>query len=123
MPKIIPTWMKEVCEDVVCGGALGLTKGIFGVSLFTASETEEIMSLKQLALSVMDKSPEIITQPIVCDAIKKGQKSGLQTFTTNASPEAVKAGVVTAAELVCNKAFKSRFKEVLMGACLNLVGC
>lgn len=34
-----------------------------------------------------------------------------------------KIGVVTAAELVCNKAFKQRFAEVLMGACMNLAGC
>ena len=119
----MPNWMTEVCEDVVCGGALGIAKGLFGLSFFTASETEEIYSLRQLALSVVEKSPEIVTQPLVCEAIKKGQKSGLQTFTNNASPEMISAGVVTAAELVCTKAFKTRFREVLMGACLNLTGC
>ena len=116
-------WIKEVCEDVVCGASLGVVKGIFGISLFTEAETEEINSLKNLALSVMEKSPEIVTEPIVCEAIRKGQKSALDTFAKNASPEAVAAGVVTAAELVCTKSFKQRFTNVLMGACLNLVGC
>ena len=31
--------------------------------------------------------------------------------------------VVTAAELVCTKSLKQRFADVLMGACMNLVGC
>ena len=71
----------------------------------------------------MEKSPEIVTEPIVCEGIRKGQKSALDTFAKNASPEAVAAGVVTAAELVCTKSFKERFGNVLMGACMNLVGC
>jgi hypothetical protein len=116
-------WIKEVCEDIVCGGSLGIVKGVFGISLFTQAETEEIHNLKKLALSVMEKSPEIVTEPIVCEAIRKGQKSALDTFAKNASPEAVAAGVVTAAELVCTKSFKQRFTDVLMGACMNLVGC
>ena len=33
-------WFREVCKDVICGGALGVVKGIFGVSLLTAEETE-----------------------------------------------------------------------------------
>jgi len=116
-------WLKDVCEDAICGSSLGIVKGVFGISLFTQAETEEINNLKTLALSVMEKSPEIVTEPIVCEAIRKGQKSALDTFAKNASPEAVAAGVVTAAELVCAKSFKQRFTDVLMGACMNLVGC
>lgn len=89
-------WLKEICEDVVCGGALGIVKGVFGISLFTETETEEINSLKELALSVLEKSPEIVTESILCAAIQKGQKSALDTFTKNVSPEAVAAGVVRA---------------------------
>jgi hypothetical protein len=81
------------------------------------------MSLKQLALSVMAKSPEMVGEPILCEAIRQGQKSALETFAKKATPEAVSAGVVVAAELVCKKAFTQRFADVLMGACLNLVGC
>jgi len=116
-------WIKDVCEDVLCGGGLGVIKGIFGISLFSQSETEEIHNLKKLALSVMEKSPEIVTEPVVCEAIRQGQKSGLEAFAKKASPEVVASGAVAAAELVCNKAFKERFAEVLMGACLNLTGC
>ena len=57
-------WLKEICEDVVCGGALGIVKGVFGISLFTETETEEINSLKELALSVLEKSPEIAGQSV-----------------------------------------------------------
>ena len=109
--------------DAICGGCLGFAKGVFGVSLFTTEEVEEINSLKNLALSVMRKSPDITTDPVVCEAIRKGQKSGLETFAKNASPEAIAAGVVSAAELVCTKAFKQRFACVLKGACLNIVSC
>jgi hypothetical protein len=116
-------WIKDVCLDVLCGGTVGVVKGIFGVSLFTSSETEEIASLRVLALSVMGKSPQVLTDPVVCDGIRTGQKYALETFAKNAPQEVVAAGVVTAAELVCNKAFKQRFGEVLMGACLNLTGC
>ena len=116
-------WFKELCEDVVCGSAVGVVKGIFGVSFFTTSEAEEIYNLKKLTLSVLEKSPEIVTEPVVCEAIRQGQKSALETFARKAPPEAVAAGVVTTAELVCSKALKTRFTEVLMGACMNLVGC
>lgn len=116
-------WIKEFCEDAVVGGCLGMFKGIFGISLFTAAETEEIHSLKKLALSVIEKSPEISTEPLICEGVRKGQKAALDNFAKNASPEAVAAGVVTAAELVCTKSFKERFRKVLMGACLNLIGC
>lgn len=118
-------WIKEVCEDTVCGSALGIVRGVFGISLFTEAETEEIGTLKKLALSVLEKSPKIVTEPVICEAIRKGQKSAIDTFAKNASPEAVAAGVVvvTAVELVCTKSFKQRFADVLMGSCLNLVGC
>ena len=116
-------WLKELCMDTICGGTLGLVKGVCGISLFTASETEEILSLKQLALSTMEKAPEFTTNALVCEGIQKGQKAALDQFTSNASPEIVAAGVVTAAELVCGRAFKDRFASVLTGACLNLVGC
>ena len=93
------------------------------LSLFTTSETEEIMSLKQLALSTIEKAPEFTTDALVCEGIKKGQKAALDQFVSKASPEMGAAGVVTTAELVCNKSFKYRFASVLTGACLNLVGC
>ena len=98
-------------------------KGVFGLSLFTESEIEEIISLKKLALCVMEKAPEIAIAPLVCEGIRNGQKSALETFTNSLSPEAVALGVGAAAELVCTKSFKERFTGVLMSACLNLVGC
>jgi hypothetical protein len=116
-------WIKNVCVDAVCGSALGIAKGMFGISLFTADEAQEIVSLKKLALSVIEKSPSIVSEPLMCEAMKAGQQSALETFSRTATPEIVAAGVVTAAELVCGKALKQRFSEVLMGACLNLVGC
>jgi len=116
-------WLKDVCEDVICGGSLGVIKGVFGITFFTQTEAEEIHNYKKLALSVMEKSPEIVTDSVVCEAIRQGQKSGLDAFSKKASPEVVAAGVVAAADLVCNKAFKQRFADVLMGACLNLTGC
>jgi hypothetical protein len=121
MPKV--GWVREVCEDILCGGGLGIVKGLFRVALFTEKELEEVHSLKKLALSVIEKSPNITTDSVICESIKRGEQIGLENFIKNAPPEAVKAGVVTAAELVCNKSFKARFTKVLMGACLNLVGC
>lgn len=122
--------VKDVCGDVVCGSCLGLVKGVFGVSLFTTAETEEINSLKSLALSVMQKSPEVIkdnADAAVCQRVKTGnqatRKTALEQFTKNASPEDVTAGVVATAELVCKKSFYARFAGVLKGACLNLLGC
>ena len=118
MPSI-----KEVCVDTLCGTALGIVKGVCGLSLFTEAETEEIMSLKKVALSTIEKAPEFKTDDLVCAGIKKGQKAALDQFANKASPEMIAAGVVTAAESVCTKSFKSRFASVLAGACLNLVGC
>lgn len=112
-----------MCGDVICGGALGVVRGIFDVSLFTASETEEIMNYKPLALSVMEKAPEIITKPIIYETIKEGQKLGLEIFAKSASPEVVTDGIFAAAEVVCIKAFSTRFRKVLLGACLDLTGC
>ena len=87
------------------------------------NEAEEIYNLKKLALSVMEKSPEIVTNLIVCEAIKQGQKSARDTFTKNLSTEAVSVGVVIVAELICTKFFKQRFTGILMVACMTLVGC
>lgn len=60
---------------------------------------------------------------VICDVIRQGHKSGLDAFANQASLEVVSAGVATAAELILNKAFKQRFADVLMGACLNLTSC
>ena len=43
-------WVRTVCEDAVCGCFLGITKGVFGVSLYTAEEAEEIANLKKLPI-------------------------------------------------------------------------
>ena len=116
-------WIKNVCIDVICGGTLGVVKGVFGISLFTEEETEHINSCKELISIVLKKSPEIVTEPIICEGIRNGQKSALETFQNGLSPEAIAAGVGTTAQIVCTRAFNERFKSVLMGACLNLVGC
>ncbi len=71
----------------------------------------------------MEKAPELATDPIVCEGIRSGQKSALETFTKGFSPEAVAAGMGTAAELVCTKSFKERFAGVLSNACPNLLNC
>jgi hypothetical protein len=47
------TWIKDVCKNVVCGYTLGVVKSIFSVLFFNESETEEIVSLKNLDLSVI----------------------------------------------------------------------
>jgi hypothetical protein len=116
-------WLENVCTDAICGSALGIINGVFGLSLFTSQEVEEINSLKKLALSVMEKTPEFSTEPVICEAIKNGQQTGLETFMKNAPPEVASTAVVTVIDIVCRKAFKERFKDVLMGACLNLIGC
>ncbi len=107
-------WIKEVFEDALCGSALGIVKGVCGLSLFTGSETEEIVAFKKLALSTIEKAPEFTTDAMICEGIKEGQKAALDQFARKASPEMVAAGVVTAAELVCTKSFKSRFASVLV---------
>ncbi len=77
----------------------------------------------------MQKSPEILSDPYpsICEGLKHGsgmaKQAALDKFDSSASPEAISAGAVTAANIVCNKSFKSRFVDVLSGACLNLVGC
>lgn len=116
-------WFKELCNDLVCGGTVGIAKGVFGISLFTESEMDEIISLKKLAISVMKKAPKIVTEVDICKGIENGQQAALNDFTNGLSPEAIAAGVGVAAELVCNKSFKQRFADVLMSACTNLVGC
>ncbi len=116
-------WFKYVCKDVLSGGSLGIVKCAFDVSLFTESEASEISFLKKLALSTVEKFAPVELDPIVCDHIRNGQKSALETFTGSLSAEAIVAGVCMIAELVCTKSFKERFSGVLMDACLNLVGC
>ena len=37
MPEI-----KDVCIDAVCGTCLGVCQGVFGMSLFTSEELEEV---------------------------------------------------------------------------------
>lgn len=116
-------WITEVCEDVVCGGGLSLVRGIFSISLFTEKEAQEIHNLKTLALDIIQKSPAFKTDDAVCEGLRLGQQAALDSFGKNAPAEAVNAGVVVAANLVCSQAFEARFRKILMGACLNLAGC
>jgi len=116
-------WVKEICEDAICAIFCGGVKGLFGVSMFSSQEVEEIGNLQSLAESIAAKSPKFVTNPRICDGIQKGDMGSLKEFAANAQPEVVAVGVVSAAKLVCGKAAKTRFRDVLMGACLNLVGC
>jgi hypothetical protein len=116
-------WIRNICVDAICGTCLGFVKGATGISLFTTEELDEVINLQKLALALIEKSPQVVTDDAICKAIREGQKSGLEMFVKNAPPELIATGLVTAAELVCNKSFKQRFGEVLIGACLNLVGC
>jgi hypothetical protein len=61
--KVMP-WINDVYIDVLCGSSLGIVKGVFGILLFTELETEEINNLNQLALSIMEKSPQLVREPI-----------------------------------------------------------
>jgi hypothetical protein len=46
------------------------------VSIFTEKEVEEIASLKRLALSVVEKSPKLTTDPVVCERTRNAQEIG-----------------------------------------------
>jgi hypothetical protein len=116
-------WINKVCIDAICGTALGFVHGMFGASYFSETETSDIGELKQLALSIMQKSPNINTDPMVCEGIRSGRESALDAFSAGLSPESVAMGVGVAAQLVCRKSFVKRFSNVLTGACLNLTGC
>lgn len=116
-------WIKDFCVDAVCGTTVGLINSVFGTSYYDETDWKEISSLKKLTISVMEKSPKLVTEPVICEAIKNGQQTGLDNFLKNVPPEVATGGVVAAAEVVCRKAFQQRFKNILMGACLNLVGC
>lgn len=58
-------WLKEVCQDAVCGISLELAQGVFGMAAFTTAEVEEIHSFKKLALSTIEKSPEFTTAKVL----------------------------------------------------------
>ena len=118
--------IKENCVDAVAGAVTGICRGVFGIPLFTGPEAEEVSHLKSLALSVMEKAPSLAdqaTDPIICEAIKKSKEVALEKALKNMPKEAIAVGAVETARVVCGKAFRDRFSEVLMGACLNLVGC
>lgn len=66
-------WAKEAYENVVCGGALNIARGIFEVLFLTISEAEEVLNLKKLAISVMEKYYEIVIESVVYEAIQQGK--------------------------------------------------
>jgi hypothetical protein len=116
-------WATNACADKIYGSTLGIVNGIFGLSFFTKDETDEITSLKKWALLATEKVPDITTDPAICASIRNSQKSGLTNFYKTTLNEMVAAGSVNIAELVYNKNFNERFKEILMGARINLIGC
>lgn len=59
-----------MCQDVVWGSDFGIINGVFEILLFTVPKTDEIVILKKLAQLVMGKSPEIVTEPVMCKAIR-----------------------------------------------------
>jgi len=113
----------EACFEAGCGLCLGFLKGVWGVSLYTAQEFEEVESLKRLTESVLKKSSEFITEESVCEGIKDGSVKALAKFKSNLPTETVEAGVGAAATLVCKKAFLPRFREILMDACVTITHC
>jgi len=117
------TLIKELCKEATCGICKGLVKEAFNIELFDSTDAEEIQNLKQLALSVVQKSPQLHTPSDICNDILRKNPSAIDRFCEDLSPEAVTAGVGIAAQLVCKKSFRAGFAEVLTGACLNLVGC
>jgi hypothetical protein len=112
--------MQSLCKDAVCGIVEGSLEGIFGITLFSPGENEEIYLLKRLSLSGMAKSNLVTTDPAICQEISKGSSAALQTFMDQPSSSEI---VAATALVVCEKAFLGRFKKVLMGACMNLTGC
>lgn len=70
-------WIKELCVNAICGGALGIRKGIFGIDLLTNKEVQEIESLRKLTHSVLTKSLEFSTDFRIYDAIKQGSLASL----------------------------------------------
>jgi hypothetical protein len=115
----MPAFITSICKEAVCGIVTGSLEGIFGISLFSPVEAEEIYRLKKLSLSVMAKSKIVASDPALCQEIANGSSTALQTFINQTPSEVVAAS----AAVVCQKAFLTRFKGVLMGACLNLTGC
>lgn len=77
-------YIKDVCAKAFSGLAAG---GIFGVSLFSNSEVEEIENLKKLSVSIISKSPDFMTDRFICEEIIKDSKTDLQTFINNAPSE------------------------------------
>jgi hypothetical protein len=113
-------WIEKICKEAACGMISGVAQQFFDISLFSPDEVVEIGALKDLGLSIMEKSKGIlVTDPSICKGIINRSLPALQTFRDSAPSKLVSAG----AAVVCHKAFKDRFAKVLMGACLNLTGC
>jgi len=57
-----------------------------------------------LAESIIEKSPDLVADSIVCEGIKKGQESSLYSFGQKLLLEYFNAGVNTLPKLMCSKA-------------------
>ena len=94
-------WKNEVREDAICGTTLSLIKGVFGVSLFTRAEVDEINDLKKLTFEIVEKSTKMTTDQLICDGIIKEQAFTLEKFVKTTPLETVTAGAVSATKVVC----------------------
>jgi hypothetical protein len=110
--------IKKVCTEAFYGIASGVTKGVFGITSVSDLEVQNIEQLKKLTLSGLPRSADFSPDPSIGKGILKGSLPVLQTFLDNAPSKLVAAG----AAVICQKAFRERFKDLLMGACLNLTG-
>ena len=118
-------WMnyaKDEAINVCSGFCLGMVQGIFGISIYTDVEIEEIHNLKTLALSIVSKWPPQIADPNFCRQAAEGLKSGSESVIETSYPF-LPVTAAAAADLVCSKAILPRFQKILAGACLNLIGC
>lgn len=114
----IPGWVKKACIDGACGLISGVAEDI-GVNLYSPSEVENISQIKTLAAGLMSQSPFFSTDKAICEQIKNCNKPALTELLKNVSNESFAKGVA----FVCASACQDRMRDVLMGACLNLVGC
>lgn len=98
----------------------GILKGTLGYDLYSPKEFSDIDILKKLTASLLSKSEPFVNDPALCkEIIETGSVPALKQALKNVPSEAIAAG----GAIVCEYAFRERMQKVLMGACLNLVGC
>ena len=126
------TFIKDInglAKSCFAGACIGILEELVALEYYrqtySAEEVVEIESLKELTASVSMQTSGLARCPSeeICNGVRNTNSQYLDKFLRLISNDPQSLVLISTVKAVCTKSFNDKFKQFLLGACLNLVGC